>query len=193
MSCDRCPTLYPRPLTPLLLLLLLALFSFFSFASGRDLPSCYDFGDLQKYYIRNPSENVALYDQSSGYEFVADRNKSSLRFVIRFIGKECAREVRSANGSTRSPSEIITQDYSSGRYFFNQKWVRTIEGKNWQGKVVYSDFLIGDGARTRINLFLICEDNASFPCIELNVFKPEKIRKREIDWLLNMVSKIKIK
>lgn len=172
--------------------LLLALFSSVSFAGGRDLPSCYDFGDLERYYVHNPYENVALYDKSSGYEFLARQNKSDLRFVIRFIGKECASEVGSANGLTRSPSEIITQDYSSGRYFFNQKWVRTIKGKNWQGKVVYSDFSIGDGARTRINLFLICEDNDGFPCMELNVFKPVNIREREIDWLLNMVSGIKL-
>lgn len=170
--------------------LFLSLFTVATYAGGRDLPTCYDFGDLAKYYIKDPFDNVSLYDQSSGYEFVAKRGKKDIRFVMRFLGKECNEKILSVENSTRTPSEIIDRDYSAGRYFFHKKWERVVKGVNWQGRVAYSDFTIGDGARTRINLFLICEDSAAFPCIEFNVVAPEILSNSEINWFLNLFSKI---
>lgn len=177
----------------LIVLLLSISFARVTFADGRDLPNCYDFGELNDFYIREPSKNVALYDQSSGYEFLAKRNKSNVRFVIRFLGKECTSQNSDHKDNlTRSPSIIIDQDYSSGRYYYHKEWEKSINGVNWHGRVAYSNFTVGDGVRNKINLFLICGSEDLLPCFELSVSTPSILRKSDIDWLLSLISEMRV-
>lgn len=161
-------------------------------SAESNLPTCYDFGDLAEYYIADRSKNYLIYDQSSGLEFLSKTDKSNIRFVIRFLGKECARKNGDfARHSTRTPSQIIDQDYSSGRYYFHVKWERDIVGSNWRGRVAYSDFSVGDSVRSKANLFLVCDLDDAFPCMEISVGSPKILHDSDIKWLLNKISKIK--
>lgn len=76
-----------------------------------------------------------------------------------------------------SPSQFLTarqvveQEDAGGRYFRHILSQFDVRGSDWSGTIAYVDYQLGDGIKTKLNIYFVCQNRSDAPCFR--VFSPE--------------------
>jgi hypothetical protein len=93
--------------------------------------------------------------------------------------------------SHRSPTEIIINEDSGGRYGRIIKWERAFSAINWKGRIAYVDSIFGDGQKMRIDDYLlICPATHDSPCPSFEVTDGTRLNPAEVNAVVRLLETI---
>ena len=90
----------------------------------------------------------------------------------------------------KSPREVIQDEDSGGRYFRHVAWEKKFPAENWPAVVAFSDYVFGDGRKSKTDFFLVCHATAPIPCFSFEVNQERKLTKNDKLQIIAFIRKI---
>jgi hypothetical protein len=89
-----------------------------------------------------------------------------------------------------TPKALIEGEDAGGRYARTVAWQRRLPSTRWTADVAYVNSLFGDGQRSPMNYFLVCDRAIARPCVEVEMDQQVALSKAQQEVVLGFLGQI---